>query len=211
MCNPGLVQVGATAAQAYSQFQQANRAAARQTERFDLNSKFAEDSRNRQMATLNSRIDQERLATGDRIQEVVRQAQQAEGFNVAAAADAGVGGEAIFAVLQDVERAATQRFRKEEINLEQKIEQIGEQKQSVVDRQFAAILSVPQGVKQSPLVPLLKVAGAFGDAYADGLFDGPTGGADIGGAAPPNVTAGGTTGGGFDGATFVGPPAGLGT
>ena len=174
MCNPTLI---VFAASAMFSNQQQNDAADAQTDRFNLNAQFAEDSRERSMQSLNSRIHQEQLATGVVMDQVLSEARQVEGLNTAALADAGIGGDALFAVLQDVERAAAKRVRIEEINLEGRTEQLFAEKRAVVDRQFAQTLSVAPGQHQSFLVPLLQIGGAAASSYAAGGFQGaPTGG-----------------------------------
>ena len=178
MCNPAFV-LAISVAQSAVKFQQAQGAARTQTRNFNLNAKFGEEIREQQMGALNSRLLQENMGTGERIEAILRQAGEAEGFNMAAAAAGGVGGEALFAVLQDVERAAAKGIRTEEINLENLTEQIARQKEGVVQGQFASLLSVPRGAKPSVLVPLLEIAGAFGTAYAAGAFTAVEGGTEV--------------------------------
>lgn len=176
MCDPvsfGAATVGLQAVGSTAKFVQAGKNADRIQDRYDKTAAMAEEARQRNLARLDRRLQQEREAAGQRVDDVVRAAEEAEGYNVAAAAAAGISGDALTNVLMEIERSATTRITRELTNLENVQDQIRAEKEGVVDRQYNTLLATPQGSKPSLLVPFFEVASAGLSAYGNAAFSEP--------------------------------------
>jgi len=185
MCNPGLVAVGTTAVTSIMS-QQVQRAQAKgQDAAHDLNKTYAGEVRKRNISALETRLEQEREASGQRIADIDRAAKQYQGRNRAQAGSAGISGTTAQDIFQEVNRAAAQAVLRERTNLDNTTDQIFQEKLGVVDRQFSSILSVGQGTRPNPLAAFIQIGTAAAGAFANGDFDGIIGGgALIGGQAP---------------------------
>lgn len=174
MCSPigiavaGLALSGAQATMSYiGQRSQANKTEADQKKYTEENTRQAINAQRVNEADILHRQSQELLATTTQKNDVNQSVQMDLSTERVAAADAGVGGNSVDAVLADIKNSGSKETTRLDVNSGMTQDQLQRNKQATIVSAQNAINSVRpvQVNKPSLAVPILNVAGAALQAY----------------------------------------------
>lgn len=168
MCNPMALAIASFAMQAGStwvQYQSDKASANYQTQLYEANRQQSIIDMQHQLADANTRQLQEQQAAAQSIDERRRKALMEASTAKAAAADRGVSGFTVGALLAQVMGDAGRDVTTIETNRDWNVGQIEREKAGIRSNAISRIHSVAPGIKPSGLAAALKIGGAAMSSY----------------------------------------------
>lgn len=169
MCNPMALAIASFVMQAGSTVMEHKTASAQaklQTQQYEDNRRLAMADMQRQMADANTRILQERQAAAQSVDERRRLALMEASSARAAAADRGVAGFTIGALLAQVMGDAGRDVSTIETNRDWSTGQIEREKAGIRSQTISRINSMAPGIGPNALATGLKIGGAALNSYS---------------------------------------------